>query len=167
MGQRAPAGGWDGTGTYILTILGSAFTSTPSAAITGGFKAYTCTNAAGTDDSTVLCQNLVIDVQDVNKTLNVVVTTTVGASNGYPIMFSTSGSDDIGDAFKLLGMSLMTAIVVFVVVGILLLVGVILCTLSCCCGVSLAFLRCCCPPKQQPTLLISPNDNTQRYQSMA
>ena len=166
-GTKLPSGLYDGSGASTLTIIGSSFTLTPTVSITGGLLPYSCARSPSNTDAVILCPALSIDAADVNRTLSVRVRTAAGDSNAVAVAFGSSGSDAAAE-WRMLGMSMVTAITVVAVVGMVLIAAVCVCTLSLCCGVSFAFLRCCCRQReQQPTLLLSPQayyTHTQHYQ---
>jgi len=119
--------------------------------------AYVCTQSAVTDTSfTCNSWNTNVDIDDTNQELALFITSTGGQStNSWTISYST-GEDKSGGDY-LLGLSFLNLMITIIIVGIVILVIFTLCVLSCCCGVSLAFLRCCCPrsESQQQPLLVS------------
>ena len=143
-----------GDGSQWLVVEGGNFDARPSVALQGSGRVYSCRYAAAYSDSmNIQCNGTIIDAADVNRSLPLTVTDAGVTLTGWTVTFSSAGTDD-AEAWRLLGMSLVTAIAVCVVLALVICALTTLCVLSCCCGVSLAFLRCCfskAPQREEQT----------------
>jgi len=145
----------DGSGNGgLLTIEGSSFGNQPTVTLQG-ITQYTATITSATI-TTITIKAFNIDKADVNTTLPLKVNNGVGSSNSWSLVFVSDSDDNSNNNNDntYLGLSLIPFIVVVVVIGLVVLIILTLIVLSCCCGVSLAFLRCCCrqEPSSQPLL---------------
>ena len=137
----------DGSGQVTLTIRGLNFyPAPPSIIVQGASAAYSCIPVMSLEQI-IHCTGLRINASDLNTSLALYVSNGLGVWSDQPIMltFSSSGSGGGGGAAD--GeLSSSWLILLSCVLGVVIIGGLILCALSCFCGVSLslsALMRCC------------------------
>jgi hypothetical protein len=165
--------GCDGSGKVTLTIRGLNFSpAAESIIVQGAVAAYSCTPTFSTEQ-TILCSGLLISASDLNTSLPLYVSNGLGYWSDQPVMLSFAssggggggggggGSSSSGGGDNLEGsgakLSSVWLIVLSCVLGVVVIGGLILCALSCCCGISLSLLcmRCCRARQESSQLLLA------------